>query len=78
MHYNHRMQWIMIYMTRKTYSHDYNGLSFPHQFPDGAGETEYYQVLQNWYRPEGQIIIKHYKTNTDQKQIVKYCTTGIS
>ena len=41
MHYNHRMQWIMVYMTRywistlhKTYSHDYNGLSFPHQFPD--------------------------------------------
>ena len=41
MHYNHRMQWIMAYMTRywiitlhKTYSRDYNGLSFPHQFPD--------------------------------------------
>ena len=41
-HYNHRMQWIMVYMTRywistlhKTYSRDYNGLSFPHQFPDG-------------------------------------------
>ena len=40
-HYNHRMQWIMVYMTRywistpyKTYSRDYNGLSFPRQFPD--------------------------------------------
>ena len=43
MHYNHRMQWIMVYMTRywistlhKTYSRDYNGLSFPHQFPDAS------------------------------------------
>ena len=83
MHYNHQMQWIMVYMTRyqistlhKTYSCDYNALSFPHQFPDAAGKTEYYQVLQNWYRPEGQIIIKHYKTNTDQeKKVDKYCRT---
>ena len=35
------MQWIMVYITRywistlhKTYSRDYNGLSFLHQFPD--------------------------------------------
>ena len=45
-HYNHRMQWIMVYMTRywistlhKTYSRDYNGLSFPHQFPDEGQDT---------------------------------------
>ena len=45
MHYNHWMQWIMVYMTRywistlhKTYSRDYNGLSFPHQFPDGMAQ----------------------------------------
>ena len=40
-HYNHWMEWIMVYMTRywistlhKTHSRDCNGLSFPHQFPD--------------------------------------------
>ena len=49
MHYNHQMQWIMVYMTRywiitlhKTYSRDYNGLSFPHQFPDVMADIVQY------------------------------------
>ena len=54
-HYNHQMQWIMVYMTRywintlhKTYSCDYNGLSFPHQFPDaGSSSSERFPVCQN-------------------------------
>ena len=59
MHYNHRMQWIMAYMTRywiitlhKTYSRDYNGLSFPHQFPDevcGCGCA--HEMTSSYKRP---------------------------
>ena len=63
-HYNHWMQWIMVYMTRywistlhKTYSHDYNGLSFPHQFPDvidekKVGRLKKYLVRWSGYSPE--------------------------